>query len=146
MPLSGEYEPSGSAFSRRQVELYESSGGTRGTTVDGVSVVVLTTVGSRSKKLRKTPVMRVEHGGCYAAVASLAGAPRNPAWYHNLLAHPVADLQDGAVKQNMTARELTGDERALWWGRAVAVWREYADYQRKTERLIPVMLLVPTIA
>ncbi|MER8220275.1 nitroreductase family deazaflavin-dependent oxidoreductase [Streptomyces sp. NPDC094143] len=145
MPLEGEYEPSPTGWVRRQVELYESSGGTRGTTLQGTTlpVVVLTTRGARSGKLRKTPVMRVEHEGRYAAVASLGGAPRHPVWYFNLKAHPRAELQDGPVKQDMTAREVTGEEKARWWERAVAAYPAYADYQRKTDREIPVFVLEP---
>ncbi|MEV5357432.1 nitroreductase family deazaflavin-dependent oxidoreductase [Streptomyces sp. NPDC093516] len=145
MPLEGEYEPSPTGWVRRQVELYESSGGTQGTTLQGTTlpVVVLTTRGARSGKLRKTPVMRVEHEGRYAAVASLGGAPKHPVWYFNLKAHPRAELQDGPVKQDMTAREVTGEEKALWWERAVAAYPAYADYQRKTDREIPVFVLEP---
>ncbi|MFI8167749.1 nitroreductase family deazaflavin-dependent oxidoreductase [Streptomyces sp. NPDC085931] len=145
MPLEGEYEPSPTGWVRRQVELYESSGGTQGTTLQGTTlpVVVLTTRGARSGKLRKTPVMRVEHEGRYAAVASLGGAPKHPVWYFNLKAHPRAELQDGPVKQDMTAREVTGKEKALWWERAVAAYPAYADYQRKTDREIPVFVLEP---
>ncbi|MGW5616311.1 nitroreductase family deazaflavin-dependent oxidoreductase [Streptomyces sp. NPDC003877] len=145
MPLEGEYEPSPTEWVRRQVELYESSGGTQGTTLQGTTlpVVVLTTRGARSGKLRKTPVMRVEHEGSYAAVASLGGAPKHPVWYFNLKADPRAELQDGPVRQDMTAREVTGAEKAQWWERAVAAYPAYADYQRKTDREIPVFVLEP---
>ncbi|CAL9646423.1 nitroreductase family deazaflavin-dependent oxidoreductase [Streptomyces sp. NPDC057838] len=145
MPLEGEYEPSPTGWVRRQVELYESSGGTQGTTLQGTTlpVVVLTTRGARSGKLRKTPVMRVEHEGRYAAVASLGGAPKHPVWYFNLKADPRAELQDGPVKRDMTAREVTGAEKARWWERAVAAYPAYADYQRKTDREIPVFVLEP---
>ncbi|CAL9648375.1 nitroreductase family deazaflavin-dependent oxidoreductase [Streptomyces sp. NPDC058947] len=145
MPLDGEYEPSPTGWVRRQVELYESSGGTRGTTLQGTSmpVVVLTTRGARSGKLRKTPVMRVEHEGRYAAVASLGGAPKHPVWYFNLKADPRAELQDGPVKQDVTAREVTGEEKARWWERAVAAYPAYAEYQEKTDREIPVFVLEP---
>ncbi|MGC5036534.1 nitroreductase family deazaflavin-dependent oxidoreductase [Streptomyces sp. DT190] len=145
MPLEGEYEPSPTEWVRRQVELYESSGGTQGTTLQGTTlpVVVLTTRGARSGKLRKTPVMRVEHEGRYAAVASLGGAPKHPVWYFNLKADPRAELQDGPVRQDMTAREVTGAEKAQWWERAVAAYPAYADYQRKTDREIPVFVLEP---
>ena len=146
MPLQGEYEPSSQSWVREQVELYESSGGTQGTTLrdTGLPVVLVTNLGARSGKLRKTPLMRVEHGGCYAAVASQGGAPVHPAWYENLRAHPFVEVQDGAEKRDMTARELEGDERAQWWDRSVAAFPDYADYQRRTERLIPVFLLEPT--
>jgi len=143
MPLQGEYEPSSSEWVRNQVEEYESSGGTRGTTLRGVPVVVITSVGSRSGKLRKNPVMRVEHDGVYAAVASKGGAPQNPDWYWNLADHPLVELQDEAAKGDYTACELSGDERELWWSRAVDVWPDYADYQTKTERRIPVFLIEP---
>ncbi|OXS31740.1 nitroreductase family deazaflavin-dependent oxidoreductase [Streptomyces sp. XY006] len=145
MPLDGEYEPSPTGWVRRQVELYESSGGTRGTTLQGTSmpVIVLTTRGARSGKLRKTPVMRVEHEGRYAAVASLGGAPKHPVWYFNLKADPRAELQDGPVKQDVTAREVTGEEKARWWERAVAAYPAYAEYQEKTDREIPVFVLEP---
>lgn len=143
MPLDGTYEPSSQKWVRDQVELYESSGGTQGTTLrdTGLPVVIVTNRGARSGKLRKTPLMRVEHDGRYAAVASQGGAPQHPAWYENLMAHPQVEVQDGPQKWDMTARELEGDERAQWWDRAVAAFPSYADYQRKTERLIPVFLL-----
>jgi deazaflavin-dependent oxidoreductase (nitroreductase family) len=143
MPLSGEYEPSPSQWVRDQVELYESSGGTEGTTLNGRPVILVTNRGVRSGKLRKTPLMRVEHDGSYAAVASRGGAPTHPLWYGNLLAHPDVEVQDGPVKRDMVARELQGDERAEWWQRAVAAFPDYADYQRKTERVIPVLVLEP---
>lgn len=143
MPLIGEYEPSPSARARDQVELYESSGGTQGTTMRGMPVIVLTTKGARTGKIRKTPLMRVEHDGRYAVVASLGGAPKHPVWYHNITAHPHVELQDGPVKQDMTARELSGHERQLWWQRAVAAYPDYADYQTKTDRVIPVLVLEP---
>jgi deazaflavin-dependent oxidoreductase (nitroreductase family) len=143
MPLSGEYEPSPSDWARQQVEQYERSGGTEGTTLRGMPVVILTTVGSRSGKLRKTPLMRVEHDGDYAVVASLGGAPKHPVWYHNLKANPHVELQDGSVKKDYIAREVTGDEKTLWWQRAVAAYPDYADYQTRTTRPIPVFVLTP---
>jgi deazaflavin-dependent oxidoreductase (nitroreductase family) len=146
MPLNGEYEPSPSRWVRDQVELYESSGGTKGTTMRGLPVIVITSRGARSGKMRKTPVMRVEHDGKYAAVASLGGAPKHPVWYFNLVAHPQVEVQDGPLKQDMTARKLAGDEKAVWWERAVAAFPNYADYQRKTDREIPVFLLEPHTA
>jgi deazaflavin-dependent oxidoreductase (nitroreductase family) len=148
MPLQGEYEPSAAGWVRRQVELYESSGGTQGTTLrdTGLPVIIMTNRGARSGKLRKTPVMRVEQDGCYLAVASQGGAPEHPAWYRNLLVHPDVEVQDGPRKQDMRARELTGEERAAWWERAVAAYPDYADYQRRTEREIPVFLLEPVDA
>ncbi|WP_328892108.1 nitroreductase family deazaflavin-dependent oxidoreductase [Streptomyces sp. NBC_00236] len=146
MPLQGEYEPSPTPQVRDQVEQYESSGGTEGTTMRGMPVIVLTTLGARSGKIRKTPLMRVEHHGSYAVVASLGGAPRHPVWYHNLTADPRAELQDGPVRRDMTAREVTGDEKALWWERAVEAYPDYADYQEKTDREIPVLVLEPVDA
>ncbi|KDN75788.1 nitroreductase [Streptomyces olindensis] len=145
MPLEGEYEPSPTQWVRKQVELYESSGGTRGTTLQGsdMPVVVLTSRGARSGKLRKNPVMRVEHEGRYAAVASLGGAPKHPVWYFNLKSDPHVELQDGPVKRDMTAREVTGAEKAEWWERAVAAYPVYAEYQKKTDREIPVFVLEP---
>ena len=143
MPLQGEYEPSAQKWVRDQVEEYESSGGTRGTTLRGVPIVVITSRGSRSGKLRKNPVMRVEHDGVYAAVASKGGAPAHPAWYRNLVENPLVELQDEGNRGDYTAREPSGEERDAWWERAVAVWPDYAEYQTKTEREIPVFLLEP---
>lgn len=143
MPLHGEYVRSPSHRSAQQVELYESSGGTKGTTLGGRPVVILTTVGARTGKLRKVPLMRVTHGGEYLAVASLGGAPQNPVWYHNLLADPRVELQDGPDRWDMVARELSGAERETWWARAVAAFPSYADYAARTQRQIPVFLLTP---
>lgn len=145
MPLEGTYEPSTSAWVRDQVELYESSGGTEGTTLrdTGMPVIVMTNRGAKSGKLRKTPLMRVEHDGVYAVVASQGGAPTHPAWYANLLAEPLVELQDGPAKQDMRAREVFGEEREVWWERSVAAFPPYADYQTKTERIIPVVVLEP---
>jgi deazaflavin-dependent oxidoreductase (nitroreductase family) len=143
MADQSEYEPSTRAWVRDQVELYESSGGTQGTTLrdTGLPVVIITNRGVRSGKLRKTPVMRVEHEGRYAAVASQGGAPTHPGWYYNFLAHPRVELQDGPRRQDMVAREVTGAERDEWWQRAVTAFPPYAEYQRKTERQIPVFVL-----
>jgi deazaflavin-dependent oxidoreductase (nitroreductase family) len=141
MPLSGEYEPSTSGWARDQVERYEASGGTEATTLHGRPVVVLTTVGAKSGKLRKTALMRVEHGGEYAIVASLGGAPKHPVWYYNVRANPHVELQDLAERHDYTAREVTGDEKRVWWQRAAAAYPPYADYQRKTTREIPVFVL-----
>ena len=125
------------------MEEYESSGGTAGTTLRGMPVVILTTVGAKSGKIRKTPLMRVENGGNYAVVASLGGAPKHPVWYHNVVANPQVELQDGPVKQEMVAREVTGGEKAKWWDIAVQAYPDYADYQRRTDRQIPVFVLEP---
>lgn len=143
MPLDGEYEPSTQKWVRDQVELYESSGGTEGTTLHGKPVIILTTKGARSGKLRKAALMRVEHDGSYAVVASMGGAPKNPVWYYNALAHPRVELQDGPVRQDMVARELTGEEKGLWWERSVAAFPNYATYQTQTDRQIPVFVLEP---
>ena len=143
MPLHGEYEPSPEKWVRDQVDLYENSGGTAGTTMRGMPVIVLSTLGAKSGKIRKAPLMRVEHDGRYAAVASLGGSPKNPVWYANVVAHPLVEVQDGPVRQDMTAREITGDEKAIWWERAVAAYPDYAEYQVKTDRVIPVFLLEP---
>jgi len=140
MTLHGEYEPSPDTWVRDQVEKYESSGGTEATTLRGVPVVVVTSVGARSGKLRKNPVMRVEHGGSYALVASKGGSPEHPTWYHNLVAHPTVELQDGPDMGEYTVRVAEGAERAEWWERAVAVWPDYAGYQTRTEREIPVFV------
>ena len=145
MPADQDYEPSPIDWVREQVELYESSGGTRGTTLrdTGYPVVLLTLRGATSGKVRKTPLMRVEHQGRYAAVASQGGAPTHPVWYRNLLAHPRIELQDGPVTRTMLAREVTGEEREIWWERAVAAFPPYADYQRRTDRQIPLLVLEP---
>ena len=141
MPLNGQYEPSPTDWARQQVELYESSGGTDGTTLQGRPVVVMTSIGARTGKLRKTPLMRVEHDGEYAVVASLGGAPKHPVWYHNLVANSQVELQDGPDKHDYTAREVFGEERELWWSRAVEAWPDYANYQTRTSRTIPVFVL-----
>lgn len=143
MPLTGEYAPSTSDWAREQAEKYEESGGTEATTLRGVPVVLLTTRGAKSGKLRKTPLMRVEHAGEYAVVASLGGAPKHPVWYWNITADPHVELRDGTETKDYTAREVTGEEKAVWWERAVAVWPDYADYQKKTDREIPVFVLTP---
>ena len=141
MPLQGEYEPGTLEWARKQADLIEESGGTKGTEMNGMRVILVTSVGNKSGKLRKTPLMRVEHDGRYAAVASLGGAPKHPVWYHNIVANPHVEVQDGTVKQDMTAREVFGDEKAEWWERAVAAFPPYAEYQKKTDREIPVFLV-----
>lgn len=143
MPLEGEYAPSSSGWARKQAEAYEASGGTAATELRGMPVIVLTSVGAKSGLLRKTALMRVEHDGEYAVVASLGGAPKHPVWYFNLLKHPHVELQDGPEKHDYLARELSGDEKAVWWERAVAAYPPYADYQKKTDRQIPVFVLTP---
>jgi deazaflavin-dependent oxidoreductase (nitroreductase family) len=141
MPLTGEYEPSPTDWAREQVEQIEKSGGTEGTMMRGMPVIVLTTVGAKSGKLRKTPLMRVEHEGKYVVVASLGGAPKNPVWYYNVKANPHVELQDGPEKHDYQAREISGDEKAAWWDRAVEAYPDYADYQTKTDREIPLFVL-----
>jgi len=143
MPLQGEYVPSPWDWVREQVEEYEASGGERANTLldTGLPVVIVTTRGRSSGKIRKAPLMRVEHDGEYALVASLGGAPNNPTWYGNLTADPSAlMIQDGAEPHDFVARELEGEERSLWWERAVAAYPDYADYQKKTSRTIPVFV------
>ncbi len=141
MPLDGEYLPSTSDWARKQAELIESSGGTAGLTLDGRRVIVLTTRGARTGALRKTALMRVEHEGEYAVVASRGGAPTHPQWYFNLLSHPEVELQDGTQRHDYVAHEAQGAEREEWWSRAVDAFPPYADYQEKTERVIPVFIL-----
>ena len=141
MPLTGEYEPSTSEWARRQAETFEASNGEKANTLRGVPIIVLTSVGAKTGKLRKTALMRVEHDGQYAVVASQGGAPTHPVWYHNLVKQPHVELQDGADRADYDARLAQGDERAVWWERAVAVWPDYAEYQKKTDREIPVFVL-----
>ncbi len=143
MPLEGEYAPGTAAWARKQAEQYEASGGTEAADLRGRPVIVLTSVGARTGRLRKTALMRVEHDGVYAVVASLGGAPKHPVWYWNLVKNPHVELQDGAVTRDYLAREVTGDEKATWWARAVEAWPDYARYQTKTERQIPVFVLEP---
>jgi len=141
MPLVGTYEPSASARSRRQTELYEATNGEQGGDLRGRPVIVLTSIGAKTGKLRKNALMRVEHEGVYAVVASLGGDSKNPAWYHNLKQNSHVELQDGATKRDYLAREVTGDQKAVWWERAVEAWPDYARYQAKTDRQIPVFVL-----
>ncbi|BDY31775.1 nitroreductase family deazaflavin-dependent oxidoreductase [Mycolicibacterium mageritense] len=143
MPLTGEYEPSTSDWARENAETYMASGGTAGTELNGKPVILLTTIGAKTGKIRKTPLMRVEHNGEYAVVASLGGAPKNPVWYYNVKKNPRVELQDGTTSGDYTAREVFGDEKAQWWQRAVAAFPDYADYQTKTDREIPVFVLTP---
>jgi F420H(2)-dependent quinone reductase len=145
MPVTGEYEPSPRQWVRDQVDVFEGSGGTEGTTLldTALPVVIVTSLGAKTGKVRKTPLMRVEHDGRYAAVASLGGAPKNPVWYYNLKANPRVQLQDGPMRSDLIARELSGSERDEWWQRAVAAYPPYAEYQTKTTRRIPVFVLEP---
>lgn len=144
--LAGDYEPSASGWVREHVEQIIRTGTTDGVTISDRPTVLVTYRGVRTGKVRKTPLMRVEHEGRYAAVASQGGAPANPQWYASLVAEPVVELQDGTVTRVYRARELFGDERALWWRRAVDAYPDYAAYQRKTDRQIPVFVLEPVTA
>jgi len=141
MAVEGEYAPSPWKFAADQVALYEATGGGEGGTLQGRPVVILTTRGRHTGNVRKAPLMRVEHDGDYAVVASMGGAPRHPVWYLNLIASPRVTLQDGPNVYEMAAREVQGDEKALWWARAVEAWPAYADYQARTGRQIPVVVL-----
>src|SRR5271157_5991729 len=143
MPLTGEYAPSPWDWSREQADKYAESGGTEAADMKGKPIILLSTIGAKSGKLRKTPLMRVEHDGEYAIVASLGGAPKNPVWYHNVVKNPRVELQDGSVTRDYDAREVFGDEKAAWWERAVEAWPDYAEYQKKTDRQIPVFVLTP---
>ena len=145
MTITGEYAPSAQGWVREQVEEYEASGGRRANTLrdTGIPIVIVTYRGKRSGKVRKIALMRVEHNGNYALVASKGGAPRHPEWYYSLLADPKVLIQDGPEPREYTLRELDGVERATWWERAVGVYAPYADYQRRTDRLIPVFLAEP---
>ena len=143
MPLTGEYEPSPSDWVREQVETYERSNGKEGNTLldTGLPVIIVTTRGHRSGKIRKTPLMRVEHDGEYALVASKGGAPENPEWYHNLVADPTAVMiQDGPEPWDAVVRQVEGEDRTEWYERAVAAFPPYAEYQEKTDREIPVFI------
>ena len=143
MPIEGDYEPSPWDVVADQVELYESSGGTEGDTLEGRPCIILWTKGRKSGKVRKTPLMRTEKDGSYAVVASMGGAPDHPVWYLNMMANPLVSLQDGAVLKNYTAREAEGDEKAEWWALAMANWPHFDDYQSKTDRVIPLVVLDP---
>ncbi|MCL2542801.1 MAG: nitroreductase family deazaflavin-dependent oxidoreductase [Nocardioidaceae bacterium] len=145
MTLTGEYVPSSQQWVRDQVAAYEASGGTEANTLrdSGDPIIVITSVGARSGKLRKNPVMRVERDGKYVAVASKGGAPDDPTWADNFRAHPEVDVQDGPEAKPYTARELSGEERSEWWDFAVSTWSTYGEYQKKTDRQIPVFLLEP---
>jgi F420H(2)-dependent quinone reductase len=147
MPLDGEYEPSPAEWVRNQVAEYESSGGQRANTLldTGMPIILVTTRGNKSGKIRKTPLMRVEHDGQYALVASKGGAPSHPVWYYNLMADPTGVvLQDGPEPFAVTVRPVTGPEKETWWKRAVAAYPPYAEYQANTDREIPVFVATPT--
>ena len=142
MPIDGDYEPSALDWVREQIAEYESSGGRRANTLreTGIPIIVVTMRGHRSGKVRKIALMRVEHDGAYALVASKGGAPSNPGWYSNLVADPNVMIQDGPEPHDYVVRELTGDERRTWFDRGVEVFPTYAEYQAGTERLIPVFV------
>lgn len=141
MPLQGEYAPSTDDWARTQAETFEATEGAEANTMRDRPIIVLTTVGAKTGKLRKTALMRVEHDGEYAVVASKGGAPEQPAWYFNLVANPEVELQDGAAKHDYIARELEGEERDVWWRRAAEAWPDYDVYQTKTDRQIPIFVL-----
>lgn len=144
MALEGTYEPSPWEWVADQVALYESSGGTEGTLLEGQPCIVLWTRGRRTGTIRKSPLMRVtDDAGRYAVVASMGGAPTHPVWYFNLVDDPNVSLQDGAELRDYTARVVEGDEKAEWWARATAVWPSYDEYQSKTDRAIPLAVLEP---
>lgn len=143
MPLSGEYEASPVDWVRKHANRIDEAGSTEGVRLKGKPVILLTTVGAKTGKIRKTPLMRVEHNGEYAVVASTGGAPKHPVWYFNIKAHPRVELLDGDVTKDYEAREIDGDEKAAWWERAVAAWPDYDEYQAKTDRQIPVFVLTP---
>jgi deazaflavin-dependent oxidoreductase (nitroreductase family) len=146
MSLQGEYEPSTWQWVRDQVETYERTNGREANTLrdSGLPIIIVTTRGRKTGKLRKTALMRVEHEGEYALVASMGGAPKHPVWYFNLKDDPTAVMiQDGPEPWDANVRELEGDERAVWWERAVAAFPPYADYQTRTDRRIPVFIASP---
>jgi deazaflavin-dependent oxidoreductase (nitroreductase family) len=145
--FGGEYEPSPVERIRNQVALYESTGGTQGNTLEGHPVVILTTIGSKSRKVRKNPIMRIKENGIYVAAASAAGSPKHPSWYGNLLAHPEVQLQDGSEVHVLRAREVFGEERQQWWQVAERFWPHYPEYrERAAGREIPLILLEPITA
>jgi deazaflavin-dependent oxidoreductase (nitroreductase family) len=141
MPLEGDYGPSTSGWARRQAEAFEASDGREANTLRGRPIIILTSVGAKTGKLRKTALMRVEHDGEYAVVASLGGAAKHPVWYWNLKKHPHVELQDGPEKHDYEAREAVGAEKAEWWQRALEVWPDYGRYQERTDREIPLFVL-----
>jgi F420H(2)-dependent quinone reductase len=145
MPITGEYEPSTSSWVAEQVAEYEESGGTRGNLhrQTGVPIIIVTMMGAKSGKVRKIGLIRVEHGGEYALVASKGGHPDNPSWYANLAADPRIMIQDGPAPRDYTVREVVGAERELWWDRSVAVYPPYEEYAAKTDRLIPILIASP---
>src|SRR4051812_7239515 len=144
MPVEGQYAPSPAKWVRDQVAAYERSNGQEATDLRGMPVVIITTIGAKTGLVRKVPLMRVAHDGQYVVVASLGGAPKNPVWYYNVKAHPEVELRDGEKVASMKAREISGAEYETWWQRAVAAYPDYAEYQKRTDRVIPMFLLEPT--
>ena len=143
MAITGNYVPSTQAWVRDQVELYERTGGKEGNSLleTGIGVIIVTMLGGKTGNVRKIALMRVEHAGEYALVASMGGRPKNPVWYYNLLADPnTVTIQDGPAPFDVTVREITGEEKAVWWERSVGLFPPYAEYQTKTERQIPVLI------
>lgn len=142
MPLTGQYEPSALQWVRDQVERYERTNGAEANTLrdTGIPIVIVTSRGASSGKIRKFALMRVEHNGEYALIASMGGAPKNPGWFHNLVAEPHVEIQDGPAPFDCTVRIVEGEERARWWERSVAVFPTYSDYEKKTDRVIPVFV------
>ena len=143
MSVDEEYAPSPAKWVRDQVAAYEASDGKEAADLRGMPVIILTTRGAKTGKIRKVPLMRVEHDGVYAVVASMGGAPKNPVWYYNLKAHPDIELRDGARNMPVTAREISGDEYEQWWPRAVAAYPDYDDYRKKTDRVMPMFVMEP---
>jgi F420H(2)-dependent quinone reductase len=143
MPLNGEYQPSRNDRTREQVEQFEATNGVEGGTLNGKPVIVLTFKGAKSGKIRKTPLMRIEHNGTCAVVASNAGAPAHPFWYRDIVANPLVELQDGALKHEMRAREIFGEEKNEWWRRADAAYSEFPAYRARAGREIPLLVLEP---
>jgi len=146
MALKGDYQPSPSQWVRDQVELYERTNGQEGGTLTdtGLAVIILWTIGAKSGKLRKNPLMRVEYEDCYALVASKGGAPEHPQWYYNLRAYPdQVAIHDRQLLMDAIVHETSGEERAIWWERAVAAFPPYAEYQVKTTRTIPLLVAEP---
>jgi len=144
MPLSGEYEPSPWDWVREHADKISETGSTDGVDMKGKPLILLTTIGAKTGKIRKTPLMRVEHDGVYAMVGSVGGAPEDPAWVANVRANPEVTVQDGPEPWDGVVREITGEEKAVWWERAVAAYPSYADYQERTDREIPVFLVERT--
>jgi len=143
MATDSDYAPSPRDYVRETVDLYESTDGAEGNTMQGRPIIILTTTGAKTGKVRKTPLMRVEHDGSYAVVASMGGAPSHAVGYHDIVAHPEVELQDGATRKQYLAHEASGEEKAEWWARATQTWPDYDTYQTKTDRQIPLFVLTP---